>query len=91
MIYSDHPQGVKMFMLYCKYMQKTKNRSKTMLSILSNPRYRGKHVIIIEGKVHTAQTGKQANQLLDRLEKKYPHATPAITYIPKTDTLILWV
>lgn len=69
-------------------MKRTKNRSKTMLNILSNPRYRGKH-IIIEGKVHTAQTGKQANQLLDRLEKKYPRATPAITYISKANALIL--
>lgn len=68
-------------------MKQAKNHSKTMLSILSNPRYRGKHIILIEGKVHTAHTGKQANQILDRLEKKYPHATPAITYIPKTDTL----
>lgn len=62
-----------------------------MLSILNNPKYRGKHVVVIQGKVFSAKTGKQANELLDRLEKKYPDETPAITYIPKTDTLILWL
>lgn len=62
-----------------------------MLTILNNPRYRGKHIVVIQGKVYTANSGLQANRLLDRLEKKYPAETPAITYIPKTDTLILWL
>lgn len=62
-----------------------------MLNILNNPRYRGKHVIVIKNKVFTAKTGKEANKVLDRLEKQYPGEIPAITYIPKTDTLILWL
>lgn len=62
-----------------------------MLTILNNPRYRGKHVIVIRQKVYTAGSGAQANRLLDRLEKQYPAETPAITYVPKTDTLILWL
>ena len=58
---------------------------------MSDPSYKGKHVIVIAGKVFTAQSGREANRLLDRLEKRYPKLTPAITYIPKEDTLILWV
>lgn len=71
-------------------MTKTKNTA-AMLNILGNPKYKGKHIIFISNKVFTAKTGKQANKLLDRLEKQYPDETPAITYIPKTDTLILWL
>lgn len=56
---------------------------------MSDPAYRGKHVIIIGGKVYTAKTGSQANKILDKLEKKYPKEIPEITYIPKADTLIL--
>lgn len=62
----------------------------TMISIMSNPRYKGRHLIVIAGKVFAAKTGKEANKILDKLEKKYPNEIPAITYIPKADALILW-
>ena len=62
-----------------------------MVNIMSDPKFMGKHVIVISDNVFTADTGTQANKLLDKLEKKYPMQTPAITYIPKADTLILWV
>ena len=63
----------------------------TMVNVMSNPAYKGKHIIVIAGKVFTAKTGNQANKILDRLEKKYPNEIPAITYIPKADALILWL
>ncbi len=56
---------------------------------MNDPAYIGKHIIVIAGQVFTAKTGTQANKILDKLEKKYPKAIPAITYIPKADTLIL--
>lgn len=62
-----------------------------MVSIMSDPRYRGKHIIVIKNQVFTAKTGDQASKMLTKLEKKYPNEVPAITYIPKADTLILWV
>ena len=68
-----------------------KSKTTTMLKIMSNPKYKGKHVIVIAGKVFTAKTGRQANKILDKLEKKFPDEVPAITYIPKADTLILWL
>jgi len=66
-------------------------KQSVMVNIMSNPRYRGKHIILIKNKVYTAKTGKLANKLLDRLEKAYSNETPALTYIPKEDTLILWM
>lgn len=60
-----------------------------MANIMGNPRYRGKHVIVVAGKVYTAKTGKLANQIIDRLEKKYPQEIPALTFVPKAETLIL--
>lgn len=63
----------------------------TMIKIMNNPRYKGKHVVLIAGKVFTAKTGTQANKLLDKLEKRYPKETPAVTYIPKANALILWL
>lgn len=62
-----------------------------MMRIMSNPKYRGKHLVVVAGKVFVAKTGKEANRIIDRLEKKYPAEIPAMTYIPKADTLILWV
>lgn len=62
-----------------------------MVKVLNNPAYKGKHVIIIAGKIFTAKTGREVNRILDKLEKKYPKAIPAITYIPKADALILWL
>lgn len=69
----------------------TRSSKTTMINVMSNPLYKGKHIVVIAGKVFTAKTGKEANKILDKLEKKYPNEIPAITYIPKADTLILWL
>lgn len=70
---------------------KKQARKLTMINVMSNPAYKGKHIIFVAGKVFTAKTGNEANKILDRLEKKYPKEVSAITYIPKADTLILWL
>lgn len=62
-----------------------------MIKIMSNPRYKGRHIVVVAGKVFAAKTGKEASKILDKLEKKYPKEIPAITYIPKADSLILWL
>lgn len=62
-----------------------------MIKIMSNPRYKGRHIVVVAGKVFAAKTGKEASKILDKLEKKYPKEIPAITYIPKADALILWL
>lgn len=66
-----------------------KTHKEQMLRIMSNPRYRGKHVIRVAGKVFTAKTGEGASKILAEVRKKYPDKTPAITYIPDADSLIV--
>jgi len=60
-----------------------------MLQVMSNPRNRGKHIIAVADKVFTAKTGDGAAQILARVRREYPHQTPAITYIPEADALIV--
>ncbi|KKQ51372.1 hypothetical protein A3A52_01075 [Candidatus Woesebacteria bacterium RIFCSPLOWO2_01_FULL_39_14] len=72
-------------------MRKKPTKRLNMLSIMSNPRYRGKHVILVKNKVFTAETGKKAGKILEEIHKKYPEESPQITYIPEADTLILWL
>lgn len=68
-----------------------KSKSPDILRAISNPAYRGKHLIMIAGKIFIAKTGKEAARIFDRLTKKYCNQTPTITYVPKADTLILWL
>lgn len=78
-------------MRYSRSGMKKNDAKLTMVNILGNPRYKGKHIVVVRNKVFASKTGRQASKVLDRLEKKYPRETPAITYIPKEDTLILWL
>ena len=60
-----------------------------MVTVMSDPQYRGKHIIAVADKVFTAKTGEGASQILAKVRKKYPDQTPAVTYIPDADALIL--
>lgn len=60
-----------------------------MEKVLSDPQYKGKHVIVAAGQVFTANTGEGASEIIDRVRKEYPQEIPAITYIPDVDALIL--
>ena len=57
---------------------------------MNDPAYRGYHVIVVAGKVFKARTGERASEILNEVQKKYPQATPEITYLSDADTLILW-
>lgn len=70
-------------------MKKNTSTQNLHLEIYQNPHYKGKHIIIIGGKVYATKTGKAKTQLLHELLKKYPQDIPTITYIPKADSLIL--
>lgn len=63
----------------------------TMQEVITNPRYKGKHIVVVAGKVFTAKTGEKASKILEEARRKYPKETPAITYLPDADTLILWL
>lgn len=60
-----------------------------MEDILSNPRYRGKHLIVAAGRLYTAKTGEGAAEILKKLEKSKPDVTPEVAFLPKARSLIL--
>lgn len=57
-----------------------------MPKLFSNPRYRGKHIILAAGRVYTAKTEEGASEILKKLEKKYPNVIPEVAYLPKART-----
>ena len=72
-------------------VKKKTSRQELMRKILSSPRYKGKHVIVVNDKIFVAKTGAGASKILADIDRKYPDATPAITYVPDADALILWL
>ena len=60
----------------------------SMMDIFKNPRYRGKHVILAAGKIFTAKTGEGAAEILRKLEKTNPNATPEVAYLPKGHLIV---
>lgn len=63
----------------------------TMMSVFKNPKYRGKHIVLVDGKVYSAKTGEGASKILLNVRKKYPNIVPEIAYLPKATSLILWM
>ncbi len=70
---------------------KTKANGATHLvqRLARNPRYRGKHLIVIKGKVFVARSAAEAPRLFDRLTRAHRGMTPTLFYVPKADALIL--
>lgn len=66
-----------------------RTRSKIPKKIFMEPRYRGKHIIMVAGKIFAAKTSEEASKIFDKVTQKYKGQSPTITYIPKEDTLIL--
>ncbi len=54
-----------------------------------DPRYAGKHVVIVGGKIYATKTGEAKSELLKRLLKQHPKERPLITYIPEEEALVL--
>lgn len=74
---------------YTNMKKSQKTASSLMHKAYRDPKYSGKHVFAIAGKLYATKTGRASSNLLDKLLKKYPEETPLITYIPTEDTLIL--
>lgn len=70
-------------------MKRKTSDKNLIVKIYKEPKYRGKHIIIIANKIFATRTGKAKSELLSKLLKKYPKETPTITYVPKADSLIL--
>lgn len=53
-------------------------------------KYRGKHVVIVGGKVYTLPHNEgEADELFEKLEKRYPQETPTLLFVPKEESYIL--
>lgn len=72
-------------------MMKIVKKKITMESAVNDPKNKGYHLIVVAGKLFKAKTGEGALKILDKTDKKFPKATPEITYIPKSQSLILWM
>ena len=78
-------------MVNCVYMMKTSKKKITMEIAMNDPKNKGYHLIVVAGKLFKAKTGEGALKILEETDKKFPKPTPEITYIPKAQSLILWV
>ena len=76
-------------------VMKTNGRAKTtnrlVAKVYASSHYRGKRVIIIHGKVFPSPSGLRGFRKLQSLVKRYPMETPTIVYVPKAETLILFL
>lgn len=54
---------------------------------LGNPKYKGKHILMVKGKVVAAGNWRVVSKAFDRVMKE--GKTPTLTYIPKSDFLML--
>jgi len=71
-------------------MAKQRTVTENLISkIYKDPKYKGKHIIIIGGKIYATKTGRAKTEILEKLLKKYPKEIPTITYIPTEESLIL--
>lgn len=62
-----------------------------MPEIFKNPKYRGRHIILVAGRIYTAKTGDGARELLRKLEKSHPNSIPEVAYFPRARSMILWM
>lgn len=69
-------------------MKKKITSSNLMAQTYRDPKFSGKHVVVIGGKIYATKTGRASSELLEKLLKKYPEETPLITYIPTEDSTI---
>lgn len=65
-----------------------KQEEKTLLAKWSQ--YKGKIVAVVGDKIFAATSGAKAKVMIQKLEKKHGKP-PLVTYIPKADTLILFL
>ena len=72
-------------------MSKTKNGHRLLERIYANPRYRGKHLVVVDDQVFVARSAAEAPRLFDRVMRTHPGANPTLVYVPQADALILWL
>lgn len=72
-------------------MKKQTGRNYLMEKVMNNPKNRGFHLVVVKNKVYRSKTGHGASKILKCVRQKFPNEIPAVTYLPKADSLILWL
>lgn len=67
----------------------TRAQESLIAKAYANPRYRGKRVVILQGKIFPTPVGVAGFRKLQSLLKRYTRETPTIVYVPKAEALIL--
>jgi hypothetical protein len=80
---------VLLYTLSMKVNGRIKSSGRLIAKVYASPRYQGKRVIIIHGKVFPSPSGVSGFRKLQSLVRRYPGETPTIVYVPKADALIL--
>ncbi|HJZ05786.1 hypothetical protein A2634_03795 [Candidatus Amesbacteria bacterium RIFCSPHIGHO2_01_FULL_48_32] len=57
-------------------------------SLFNNPKYQGKHVLVVNQNVYAVKTANEASRLFDKLVKE-TGMIPTVTFVPKAQSLIL--
>ncbi len=81
MVWKTSVGQIKLDLFDIIHIMKTKNI--TMMEILDNPRYHGKHLMIFDGKLYITKTADEQSKILDKLWKEKPKVTPEIAFMPK--------
>jgi len=71
-------------------MKKARDGHRLLERVYANPRYRGKHLIVVEDKVFVARSAAEAPGLFDRVTHAHPGTTPTLIYVPQADALTLF-
>ena len=72
-------------------MKKAKDGHRMLERVYANPRYRGKHLIVIGDQVFVARSAAEAPKLFERVTRTHPRSTPTLVYVPQADALVLWL
>ncbi|OGX06165.1 MAG: hypothetical protein A3G87_02170 [Omnitrophica bacterium RIFCSPLOWO2_12_FULL_50_11] len=69
----------------------THRKQNLIAKVYGNPRFRGRRVVIIHGKAFPTPSGTAGFKKLKTLLERYPSEIPTIVYVPKAETLILFL
>ena len=57
-------------------------------SLFNNPKYQGRHVLIVGKNIYAVKKADEASRLFDRLIKE-TGTIPTVTFVPKAQSMIL--
>jgi len=84
-----HPGGSGSALIMPKARKRVASTPALLRRVLRSPSYRGKHVILVHGKVYAATSSAEVRRLFDTVVRDFPDETPTLAYVPRGDALVL--